>query len=103
MILDCYLPVDLRAKIHVTNKFIPCRSYKNASYGQLIITNSQGVYDYFEQDAAYSSDVVELFHIACEMQNDPKTKDIILRQMNNVKQNHTYVSRISDIIECLKI
>jgi hypothetical protein len=35
------------------------------------------------------------------MQDDPKTKDKILRQMVKVKENHTYVSRLIDIMKAV--
>ena len=91
----------MRVKDHLANKYVPCRSFKNTSYGQLVITNSKSVYDFFDSDAAYSSDTYELFHIAKEMQDDPKTKDKILRQMVKVKENHTYVSRLIDIMKAV--
>ena len=63
--------------------------------------DSKAVYDFFEEDAAYSADTAKLFHIAKEMQDDPKTKDKILRQMVKVKENHTYVSRLIDIMKAV--
>jgi hypothetical protein len=97
-VLKSFLPVDIRPKNHLANKYVPCRSIKNCSYGQLVITNSPAVYDFFDGQAAYSSDPKELFHIAQEMQNDPKTKDSIVSQMQKVKAKHTYVSRLTDMI-----
>lgn len=101
--LQSFLPIDIRAKIHLSNRYVPCRAFKNASYGQLVITNSKGTYDFFEGDAAYSDDLVELFHIASEMQNNPKTKDIILRQMIRVKDRYTYVSHLLDLFKALEM
>lgn len=97
-VVKSYLPIDIRPKNHLANKYVPCRSIKNCSYGQLVITNSPSVYDFFDGEAAYSSDPKELFEIACKMQNDPKTKDLILNQMKKVKEKHTYVSRLKDMI-----
>jgi hypothetical protein len=97
-VLKSYLPVDIRPKNHLANKYVPCRSIKNCSYGQLVITNSPSVYEFFDGEAAYSSDPKELFEIANRMQSDPKTKDLILNQMKKVKDKHTYVSRLNDMI-----
>ena len=41
--------------------------------------------------------------MACEMQNDPGTKDKILNQMKKVKEKHTYVNRVNDIISILEM
>ena len=98
LVLDSFVPLDIRPNNHLANGYIPCRSFKNTSYGQLIISNSKAVYDFFEGDVAYSSNPAELLHVAIEMQNDPKTKDKILNTMKIVKEKHTYVSRIRDII-----
>jgi len=93
-----YLPIDIRPKNHLANEYIPCRSIKNCSYGQLVITNSPSVYKFFDEEAAYSSDPRELFEISNRMQSDPNTKDLILRQMKMVKEKHTYVNRLNDMI-----
>jgi hypothetical protein len=96
--LESYLPIDVRPKNHLVNKYVPCRTIKNASYGQLVITNSKAVSDFFGGRVAYSDNTAELFHIAKEMQDDSKTKDLILDHMVMVKDKHTYVSRITDIV-----
>lgn len=102
-VLLSYLPIDIRPKNHLANKYVPCRSIKNCSYGQLVITNSPSVYEFFNGEAAYSSDPKELFEIASKMQDDPKTKDIILKQMKMVKEKHTYVSRLKDMISAVEM
>ena len=80
-VIGAYLPLDVRPKNHLANGYISCRSIKNISYGALCLTNSKQTYDFFDQEVAYSSDPAELFHVAKEMQDDPKTKDLILNQM----------------------
>jgi hypothetical protein len=102
-VTESYLPLDIRPENHLANNYVPCRSFKNTSYGQLVITNSKAVYDFFDGEAAYASDTGELFHVACEMQNDPGTKDKILNQMKKVKDKHTYVNRVNDIIGILEM
>lgn len=96
--LESFLPVDFRPKNHLVNNYVSDRLMKNVSYGQLPITNSKAAYEFFDGDAAYSSDVKELFYIAKEMQEDSKTKDKILNQMKKIKEYHTFVSRLKDII-----
>lgn len=103
LVLDSYVPIDLRPKNHLANGYIPCRSLKNASYGQLVVTNSKAVHDYLDGRTAYHPDPAALLHVAIEMQNDPKTKDMILSVMETVKQKHTYVSKIKDMIEASEI
>ena len=97
-VLESFIPLDIRPKNHLANNYVPDRLIKNVSYGQLPITNSKAAYEFFDGDAAYSNDTAELFHIAKEMQEDPKTKDKILKQMKKVKEYHTFVNRLKDII-----
>ena len=97
-VLRSYIPLDVRPKNHIANNYVPCRSFKNGSYGKLIITNSKAVYNFFDGDVAYASKSDELFHVAREMQDDPKTKDKILNQMKKIKEYNTYVNRLQDII-----
>jgi len=97
-VLFSYLPLDVRPRNHLANGYISCRSIKNISYGALCLTNSKQTYDFFDQEVAYSSDPAELFYIAKDMQDNPKTKDLILNQMKKVKDKHTYVNRLQDMI-----
>jgi hypothetical protein len=62
------------------------------------MTNSKAVYDFFDQEIAFHEDPYQLFFVASEMKNDPKTKNLILNQMKKVKEKHTYASRMKDII-----
>lgn len=97
-VLESIIPLDIRPKNHLSNNYVPDRLMKNVSYGQLPITNSKASYDFFDGEAAYSSDTAELFHIARSMQTDPNTKNKILNQMKKVKTYHTFVNRMKDII-----
>jgi len=87
----------------LSNKYISCRIIKNISYGQLGLTNSKATSDYFDNEIAYSSNTNDLFYIAKDMQDNPKTKDLILNQMKKVKDKHTYVNRLNDMIVAAEI
>ena len=102
-VLLSYLPFEVRPNNHLANGYMSCRSIKNVSYGCLGITNSKTAYDFFDQEIAYSSDTAELFYIAKEMQENPKTKDLILNQMKKVKEKHTYVNRLQDMIDATEM
>jgi len=96
--LDAFLALELRPKFHVNNGYISCRIFKIISYGQMGMTNSRSVYDFFDGEIAFHEDPYQLFHVAAEMRKDPKTRDLILNQMKKVKEKHTYASRMKDII-----
>ena len=102
-VVQSYLPLDVRPRNHLANGYISCRSIKNISYGALCLTNSKETYDFFDQEVAYADNPKDLFYVAQEMQNNPKTKDLILNQMKKVKDKHTYVNRIKDMITAVEM
>ena len=81
---------------HIDVGYIPCRVFKNISYGNLGMTNSKVVFDFFEQEIAYHEDPYELFYVANKMKNN---FDQLKRMLNFVKSNHTYVSRIKALMK----
>jgi hypothetical protein len=97
-VIESYLPLDVRPQNHLKNCYISCRSIKNVSYGALGLTNSKSTYDFFDGEIAYAENSSDLLYIAKEMQENPKTKDLILNQMKKVKEKHTYVNRLNDMI-----
>lgn len=103
MVVESLLPLDCRPANHLANGYIACRTIKNISYGALGMTNSKSIYDFFEGDIAYAADSGDLFDVAVEMQNDPNTKDLILNQMKRIKEQHTYINRVNDIIKAAEI
>lgn len=83
---------------HLSIGFVPCRVFKNISYGQLGATNSWAVNDIFEGRIIYNKKVKDLFY---ENINKKDNKELILEQMNFVKTNHTYINRINSILQIL--
>ena len=94
-VLHSYIALDCRPNNHLSNGYISCRIMKNISYGKLGLTNSKETYDFFNGDVAFHEKTYDLFAVAME-----KTKDLdmIKRQMINVRDNHTYINRVNDII-----
>lgn len=88
----------LEKSAHLFTGYIPCRTFKNISYGQLGATNSWSVSELFNGMLVYNNDVRKLFHETEAKIND---KNLILEQMNFVKLNHTYMNRIACILSIL--
>lgn len=103
MVVCSLLPLDLRPDNHIANGYIACRAIKNISYGALGMTNSKHTFELFDGEIAYAPTSGELFDVAIEMQNDPKTKDKILNQMKKIQAKHTYINRVQDIITAAEI
>lgn len=97
------LPLDIRPQNHLANGYIACRPIKNTSYGALPMTNSPAINEFFQGNCAYADDSATLFDITIQMQQDSKTQDLILHQMERIKKDHTYVNRMNDIIRAAEI
>lgn len=86
---------------HLSIGYIPCRTFKNISYGQLGVTNSRAVKDLFSRNGIeliHRDNVDELLSAAeCHLRN----YDVIESQMEYVKNNHTYINRINCLIKCI--
>jgi hypothetical protein len=82
--------------------YIPCRIFKNISYGQFGITNSKTVYDLFERKIIYNENTYQLFFDA---NNKIKNLDIteLYELMDIVKNKHTYINRISYLLQFLSM
>lgn len=94
----CLFGLDLRGKDNRENGYIPCRVFKNASYGLLTTTNSEEVYKEMDGYCVYNSSVTELFYDAMKRKNDFQ---FIKECFNYVKDNHTFINRCSDILKIL--
>lgn len=80
------------------NGYIPCRIFKNISNGQMGITNSYHVYELFEKKIVYDCDTRSLFFKAKEAKAS-FTKEKRAELMDFVKNNHTYINRIEELLD----
>lgn len=82
--------------------YIPCRIFKNISYGKLGLTNSLGIKRLFGDHVTYAEDTSLLFDLGEE-----KLKTISFAEMKDamefVKINHTYINRCNSILRCLDL
>ena len=66
------------------------------------ITNNIVVNKLFDNKLIYDINIKKLADKAIEFNNNPNKKSIIIDLMNNVKDNHTYVSRIKLIMNIIE-
>ena len=78
------------------NGYIPCRIFKNISYGQMGITNSQTVYEFFDKKLIFNKDTYQLFYDAKNRLKNIKLEEIY-ELMDLVKEKHTYINRINTL------
>ncbi len=85
--------------------YMPCRIFKNISYGAIPITNNIGVYNMLKNyGIIYDSDLNQLMNkcmVFCEDMNDnyEKYKQQQIRVMEHVRDYHTYLNRIDTLIQ----
>ncbi len=92
-----YMAPALQGKWQVKQGYIPCRIFKNISYGKIGITNSKTVNDLFAGKLVYDADSKVLFEKAHERL---QTMDIqeLFSLMDVVKNKHTYLNRIESLL-----
>ena len=79
------------------NGYIPCRIFKNVSYGQLGITNSKTVFDLLEENVICENNCVDLIETYLSMSLEQKTN--LFKAANLlIKNKHTYLNRIDKIL-----
>ncbi len=85
---------------HKTIGYIPCRILKAISYGLLGITNSKHVYELLDKKIIYNCDEEKLFNDSIK---EIDNIELIKQQMKIVREKHTYINRINDLLTVLKI
>lgn len=89
------LGVDLRGPEHLKNGYVPCRLFKNISYGHIGMTNSFEIYKELDGNCLYNPDPTQLFYYGMENRNDHES---IKTAMTYVRENHTFINRIESIM-----
>lgn len=81
--------------------YIPCRIFKNISYGQWGITNSKTAYEILQRKITYNPNTYKLFYDALLA-----ISHLDLRKhfevMDFVRDNHTYINRIETILNFIE-
>ena len=78
--------------------FIPCRIFKNISYGELGVTNSETISKIFGDLVVYEPDTRKMIETVGD---ERLNKERIIKGMKYVQENHTYINRVEDILKVL--
>lgn len=100
LVLNAYMAPTIVGPWQKEKGYIPCRIFKNISYGQMGITNSYRVWELFEKKIVYNSDPRRLFYDAKEKLAKLELKEL-LELMDFVKTKHTYINRIETLLNFL--
>jgi hypothetical protein len=82
--------------------YIPCRIFKNISYGQMGITNSPRIYELFEGKVVYNPDTYQLFFDAKKALEE-FSQENLYELMDFVRDNHTYLNRIRSLLDFFEL
>lgn len=82
--------------------YIPCRIFKNTSYGQMGVTNSKTVYELFQKKIVYNPNTYQLFYDAQKRLKTLKQEELF-ELMDFVKTKHTYLNRIQTLLNFLQL
>jgi hypothetical protein len=83
--------------------YVPCRIFKNISYGKMGVTNNETVYELFGKKIIYHPNMYDCLELGLQFEKNDKEykKEKVIELMNFVKEKHTYVNRIQLILKCL--
>jgi hypothetical protein len=98
---NAYMAPAIQMTLQVDNGYIPCRIFKNISYGAFGITNSETVYELFNKKIVYNPDTYQLFFDAKEKLDNLDINELY-ELMDFVKEKHTYVNRIQLLLTFLE-
>lgn len=94
MIQDSTLSPAVQSEWQVEKGYIPCRIFKNISYGKMGMTNSETVNNLFNNKLIYSKDLNELINKGIAFEKEEKNMYKIIKElMIEVRDKHTYINR----------
>lgn len=102
LVRESYMAPALQGRWQIGAHYIPCRIFKNISYGCGGVTNSKAVADLFEGQLIYHQSAYDLFYLAEErLRKMPQTS--LHQLMDFVKERHTYINRINSMLKALEL
>jgi hypothetical protein len=82
--------------------YIPCRIFKNISYGKMGITNNPIVQEFFKGKLIYDPDIKIATKKAIDSAKTPDF-ELLKELMIDIRDNHTYINRIKDILYAFEL
>jgi len=101
-IRSSFIAPAIVGKWQLEQGYIPCRIFKNISYGKMGVTNSRHVYELFDKKIVYNPDTYQLFFDAREKMQT-MTLDELFELMDLVKTKHTYINRVQVLLDFLHL
>ena len=98
LIMRSYIAPIIVGPWQAKQGYIPCRIFKNISYGQMGVTNSKRAYEICEEKIVYDPDCRKLFSLA-EERIEKTSNEEIFELMDFVRDHHTYINRIKFMLQ----
>lgn len=89
---------EMNGKNHLAIGYIPCRLFKNISYGHIPLTDSPHAAEFFGDAVVFSKDIEDLIEKGLDAQKDIERKK---RAMKLVADRHTYLHRARDLLRAI--
>lgn len=101
VIAESYLAPAIVGSWQKAKGYIPCRIFKNISYGQFGITNSLRVNELFDGKLIYADNEYDLFKLMMDKMATSEYEGERIELIKFVREHHTYINRIKTILSCL--
>jgi hypothetical protein len=95
LIQGAYIAPSIVGQWQKEKGYIPCRIFKTISYGKLGVTNSKEAYEVVNKLCIYNSDETQLV----KNYLDNNDSSILIKSMEFVRDNHTYINRLQSLQE----
>jgi len=102
LVRESFMAPALSGSHHLTEGYVPCRIFKNISYGQPYVTNNLRAHQVLEQKGIFNPDPYKLFYDARDILKEYPL-DYLYAQMDLVARKHTYINRIEGIMKAAAI
>ncbi len=104
-IRDSYVAPAIVGRWQKEVGYLPCRAWKNISYGHFGATNSKAVKDVFDShgvEIVYNDNEIELAYDCIAFRDRPGYYKLVREQMIAVREHHTFINRAEQLIDFIK-
>ena len=100
LVQESFMAPAIVCKFQEDKGYIPCRIYKNISYGKYGITNSKTVNELFFNELIYDNNVERLFQKAyVKIRSGTTEWDKLEKHMRFIGDKHTYLNRCQTLLD----
>lgn len=101
LVRESFFSLDIRGDWHLERGYIPCRLWKNLSYGMPVVSNSLKLEGIFGDRIGFNAESEALFQeglaYASQQSNEQRWQNMLW-----IRENHTFVNRAQMCLEILR-